>query len=775
MQVSSNTLLNILLPNNNKTLKNVLKEADTKNLEQMVQNKNSSINDVLKNLFDQVKNGNKSNATIENLLKNSNVFKDLGSFPKSLDSVIKQVDTNSSLQKYKPFLESFLKDTKNIDANLLKEQLSKSGVFLESKISQSATNNTDLPKTLEKTLGQIQNLIKDINTPQTKQINELISKILDPNIKNSDEKMANVKSLIPLLNQVKDTLLDKNTQNLSNLTNELKSLINKGSLLESKLQNNPTLEINKANLNANIIKQAEPQTTKELLGELRKELSLDNKQNSSLLTKLDTVLKSNDLFNKAENQPLMKTILTGILNSNEMTSASKINPNISNLLENIKTSMNEPIKQTAQANIQQSQINSPTSEVSKEQIQTQTKQILSQLKNEFANSMSVPTNDSKAIVEKIDNLLKNNDLFSKDTKQVEVKTLLNNLINSKDIDTASKTNQNISNIVLNLKNITQEISTLENKTLNSTNIINEKAQLTSSLKENLANLKSELANMPNIDSKAINEVITKLQNSQNLFSKVELTNNLQQNIQNNNLSTFTNNFASNLNNLLVSLKENIVNVSSNLNNVNIQNQIFNTIDKIETMIKENIQMPNNFLKNDVNQSSNDMKSVLLQMSEELASKTDQKSQELAKQVEKMLVQIDYHQLLSLTANSNYVYVPFFWDMLEDGTINMKKVDEEKFYCQINLTLKDFGKVDLMLSLYDKNKLDLSIYAQREHFKIAVKENLQKLKKALNSVELIPVNIKLLNLEEDKTEETKKTEVYVNPYNDDLNSGLNIRV
>ena len=775
MQVSSNTLLNILLPNNNKTLKNVLKEADTKNLEQMVQNKNSSINDVLKNLFDQVKNGNKSNATIENLLKNSNVFKDLGSFPKSLDSVIKQVDTNSSLQKYKPFLESFLKDIKNIDANLLKEQLSKSGVFLESKISQSATNNTDLPKTLEKTLGQIQNLIKDINTPQTKQINELISKILDPNIKNSDEKMANVKSLIPLLNQVKDTLLDKNTQNLSNLTNELKSLINKGSLLESKLQNNPTLEINKANLNANIIKQAEPQTTKELLGELRKELSLDNKQNSSLLTKLDTVLKSNDLFNKAENQPLMKTILTGILNSNEMTSASKINPNISNLLENIKTSMNEPIKQTAQANIQQSQINSPTSEVSKEQIQTQTKQILSQLKNEFANSMSVPTNDSKAIVEKIDNLLKNNDLFSKDTKQVEVKTLLNNLINSKDIDTASKTNQNISNIVLNLKNITQEISTLENKTLNSTNIINEKAQLTSSLKENLANLKSELANMPNIDSKAINEVITKLQNSQNLFSKVELTNNLQQNIQNNNLSTFTNNFASNLNNLLVSLKENIVNVSSNLNNVNIQNQIFNTIDKIETMIKENIQMPNNFLKNDVNQSSNDMKSVLLQMSEELASKTDQKSQELAKQVEKMLVQIDYHQLLSLTANSNYVYVPFFWDMLEDGTINMKKVDEEKFYCQINLTLKDFGKVDLMLSLYDKNKLDLSIYAQREHFKIAVKENLQKLKKALNSVELIPVNIKLLNLEEDKTEETKKTEVYVNPYNDDLNSGLNIRV
>ncbi|MGB5791918.1 hypothetical protein, partial [Poseidonibacter sp.] len=254
--------------------------------------------------------------------------------------------------------------------------------------------------------------------------------------------------------------------------------------------------------------------------------------------------------------------------------------NISNLLENIKTSMNEPIKQTTQANIQQTQTNTPTNEASKEQIQTQTKQILSQLKNEFTNAMSVPTNDSKAIVEKIDNLLKNNDLFSKDTKQVEVKTLLNNLVNSKDIDTASKTNQNVSNIVLNLKNIAQEISTLENKALNSTNIVNDKAQLTSALKENLASLKSELSNMPNIDSKAVNEVISKLQNSQNLFSKIEIPTNLQQNIQNNNLSTFTNNFASNLNNLLVSLKENIVNVSSNPNNVNIQNQIFNTIDKI---------------------------------------------------------------------------------------------------------------------------------------------------------------------------------------------------
>jgi len=116
-------------------------------------------------------------------------------------------------------------------------------------------------------------------------------------------------------------------------------------------------------------------------------------------------------------------------------------------------------------------------------------------------------------------------------------------------------------------------------------------------------------------------------------------------------------------------------------------------------------------------------------------------------------------------------------MLEDGNILMKKTDEEKFFCQINLTLKDFGKVDLMLGLYDKNKLDMTIYAQREHFKTTIRDNMQKLKIALNNVDLIPVNIKLLDMKEENSKE-KPIEIYTeNSYNQnfDLNSGINIRV
>ncbi|MDZ7818296.1 MAG: flagellar hook-length control protein FliK [Aliarcobacter sp.] len=107
---------------------------------------------------------------------------------------------------------------------------------------------------------------------------------------------------------------------------------------------------------------------------------------------------------------------------------------------------------------------------------------------------------------------------------------------------------------------------------------------------------------------------------------------------------------------------------------------------------------------------------------------------------------------------------------------MKKTEEDKFYCQINLTLKDFGKVDLMLALYDKNKLDLTIYAQREHFKTAIRDNMQKLKIALNSVELIPVNIKLLDLKEEKSSQEEPTQVYMNnSYNQTtINSSIDIR-
>ncbi|WP_419675525.1 flagellar hook-length control protein FliK [Aliarcobacter butzleri] len=562
MLVSNGSLLNILLPNNNKVLNDVLKEADSKNLEQMVKSSTSSTSasTILKELFTSLKDGTKSNTTIENMLKNSATFKELGNVSTNLSSLVDELSTDENLQKFKPVLENFLKDVKNIDANALKEQIKNSGIFLESKLSQTPNSK------LENVLTQLQNLVKDINTPQAKQVNELIDKLLQ-NIKTqtntntqitqnqtaTNEFTNNLKTLTSSLQNLNNSLNPTQTQNLSNLANQLKSLINEGTLVESKIENSTNLTDKTTNL--------------------------------------------------ANNSTL------------------------------------------------------------KDSINLQTKELLTQIKNDIIQNPNMIQN--KNILPMIDNLLKMDNLFSKND------TIQNFLANS---------------------------------------------------------------------------------NSSG------------------NLSTFTSNFASNLSPLLTTLKESLETL--NPNNTHLQNHLTKLVDKVEHIIQDLTTTPNGKLDTKV---SEDMKTVLLQMQDELASKTDPKSLEVAKQVDRLLTQIDLHQLTSLVSNSNYVYLPFFWEMLEDGSIEMKQKDEEKFFCQINLTLKDFGKVDLMLGLYDKNKLDLTIYAQREHFKTAIRENMQQLKIALNSVELIPVNVKLLDMKEDNKESSKPTQTYINNYNNqDLSSGIDIR-
>ena len=562
MLVSNGSLLNILLPNNNKVLNDVLKEADSKNLEQMVKSSTSSTSasTILKELFTSLKDGTKSNSTIENMLKNSATFKELGNVSTNLSSLVDELSTDENLQKFKPVLEIFLKDVKNIDANALKEQIKNSGIFLESKLSQTPNSK------LENVLTQLQNLVKDINTPQAKQVNELIDKLLQ-NIKTqtntntqitqnqttTNEFTNNLKTLTSSLQNLNNSLNPTQTQNLSNLANQLKSLINEGTLVESKIENSTNLTDKTTNL--------------------------------------------------ANNTTL------------------------------------------------------------KDSINLQTKELLTQIKNDIIQNPNMIQN--KNILPMIDNLLKMDNLFSKND------TIQNFLANS---------------------------------------------------------------------------------NSSG------------------NLSTFTSNFASNLSPLLTTLKESLETL--NPNNTHLQNHLTKLVDKVEHIIQDLATTPNGKLDTKV---SEDMKTVLLQMQDELASKTDPKSLEVAKQVDRLLTQIDLHQLTSLVSNSNYVYLPFFWEMLEDGSIEMKQKDEEKFFCQINLTLKDFGKVDLMLGLYDKNKLDLTIYAQREHFKTAIRENMQQLKIALNSVELIPVNVKLLDMKEDNKESSKPTQTYINNYNNqDLSSGIDIR-
>ena len=620
MLVSNNTSLNILLPNDNKALKEVLKEADSKSLDQMLKNNSTSVKDVIKELFDGLKSGTKSNATIENVLKNSTVFKEMGNVSSNLSTLMDDISQDENLQKFKPQIESFLKNIKDMDASTLKEQISKSGVFLESKMTQTPNAK------IENILNQIQNLVKNVDTTRAKQVNELLTKTFQSS--NTTELSSNLKTLTSSLQNLSNTLNTSQTQNLSTLTNQLKEFISNGALLESKVENNT------ANLN--------PQN--------------------------------------------------------------------------------------------------------KETITAQTKDLLTQIKNDLVQN---PSSINKDTLSQVQNLVKNMDMpEAKQINEVIAKIIQN--------PSSSDTSSNLRTLTSSLENLTNSLSTSQTQN---------KEAINAQTKDLLTQIKNELVQNPSIASKNTLTLIDNLLKMDNLFVKGE---NIQNILNQNNISTFSNNFSSNLSPLLTNLKESLETLNPNITTV--QTHISKLVENVENLIKD--------LANPKAQSSNisdDMKSILLQIQDEVSSKTDPKSQDLARQVDKLLTQIDYHQLASITSNSNNVYLPFFWEMLDEGNISMKKTDEDKFYCQINLTLKDFGKVDLMLAMYDKNKIDLTIYAQREHFKTAIRDNMQSLKVALNSVDLIPVNIKLLDLKEEQVEKKDPAQTYMeNSYSQTISSSIDIR-
>ena len=395
---------------------------------------------------------------------------------------------------------------------------------------------------------------------------------------------------------------------------------------------------------------------------------------------------------------------------------------------------------------------------------------------------TIDTPEAKNSSQIIDNILKNipNDGSLKGSELLNnLKTLVSSLQNLSSSLNSNQT-QTLNNLANELKNFIQNGSMIESKTENlvqktltqtqtsedeNINRANSeiKSLINNQVKELLTQIKQDLTQNQNIiQNKNILPLIDKLISLPDLFSKSEA---ILNSVQNTNISNFSNNFATNLNPLLTALKESLQAI--NPKNSEIQNQINSLIKKVENIIQE---YTNNNLDNpkDNQKLDNDFKSILLKMQDEVAQKTDIKSQDSLKTINNLLTQIDMQQLTSLVSNSNFVYIPFFWEMLEDGTVEIKEKEEDKFFCQIKLTLKDFGKIDLMLSMYDENKLDMTIYAQREHFKVTLRDNLQKLKLALNEANIIPMNVKLLDMkEESETQEKKPTNVYQNNYNNDF--------
>ncbi|WP_148570783.1 flagellar hook-length control protein FliK [Aliarcobacter cryaerophilus] len=555
-------------------------------------------------------------------------------------------------------------------------------------------------------------------------------------------------------------------------------LISNGSALNILLANNNRVlndalkEADNKTLN-NLLKQDSSNSSSStntaassILKEVLNSIKDGTKSNSSL----ENILKNSTAFKDLGN---LSSNLSSLLESiKDDESLQKFKPLLENFLKNIKDVTADNLKEQIKNSgifLENKLSSNPNAKL---------ENILQNISNLLKNIDNPEAKNSSQI---IDNILKNipKDGSLKGSELVNnLKTLVSSLQNLSSSLNSNQT-QTLNNLANELKNFIQNGSMIESKTenlvqktltqtqtsetenINSANNI--KSLINNQVKELLNQIKQDLTQNQNIiQNKNILTLIDKLISLPDLFSKSEA---ILNSVQNSNISNFSNNFATNLNPLLTALKESLQAI--NPKNIEIQNQINSLIKKVENIIQE---YTNNQLDNpkDNQKLDNDFKSILLKMQDEVAQKTDIKSQDSLKTINNLLTQIDMQQLTSLVSNSNFVYIPFFWEMLEDGTVEIKEKEEDKFFCQIKLTLKDFGKIDLMLSMYDENKLDMTIYAQREHFKVTLRDNLQKLKLALNEANIIPMHIKLLDMkEESENKEQKPKNVYQNNYNNDF--------
>ena len=554
-------------------------------------------------------------------------------------------------------------------------------------------------------------------------------------------------------------------------------LISNGSALNILLANNNRVlndalkEADNKTLN-NLLKQDSSNSSSStntaassILKEVLNSIKDGTKSNSSL----ENILKNSTAFKDLGN---LSSNLSSLLESiKDDESLQKFKPLLENFLKNIKDVTADNLKEQ----IKNSGI------FLENKLSSNPNAKLENLLQNISNLLkTIDTPEAKNSSQIIDNILKNipKDGSLKSSELVNnLKTLVSSLQNLSSSLNSNQT-QTLNNLANELKNFIQNGVMIESKTENlvpktqtqtpqteDVNIENTQIKnlINNQVKELLTQIKQDLTQNQNIiQNKNILPLIDKLISLPDLFSKSEA---ILNSVQNTNISNFSNNFATNLNPLLTALKESLQAI--NPKNIEIQNQINSLIKKVENIIQE---YTNNNLDNpkDNQKLDNDFKSILLKMQDEVAQKTDIKSQDSLKTINNLLTQIDMQQLTSLVSNSNFVYIPFFWEMLEDGTVEIKEKEEDKFFCQIKLTLKDFGKIDLMLSMYDENKLDMTIYAQREHFKVTLRDNLQKLKLALNEANIIPMNVKLLDMkEESETQEQKPTNVYQNNYNNDF--------
>ncbi len=596
----------------------------------------------------------------------------------------------------------------------------------------SKTDDKNVKDALQKILSSKDELLK-LGVPSSSKkanvemlVNQLL-KELNSNIKTKENTLQNIKqSDIPKL--------------MKSTTSELKTLINLIKTDKTLSRFAPLLE--KLLLH---VKDIKPETFKQSLA--KSGTLMESKLSAQKTQTMPTVLKEvliniKDLLVKqSSKEPLHVKSLETLLNAKKVDKTFV--QTLQNFVKEIKSSPDLAKQITSLLKKLDVLVQKSTlpKEANVKEILTDIKQVLA--KEPKSSALHVKSIDKILEAPKADKGFIN-----------DIKTLISDIKQSKGVD------KPVVQIVAKLEELVQKSILAESRIQNSPKVMpKEISKVVEQIKQVLAELKELVQSNkkePILESK-----------SQEIVKLVEQT-----------LKT-SEFFSRELSKATISEKlQQVVNlIKSELVKSDVKNQLHVEVakltNKLEAIVKEQIAtkqiIPNQKLLIDTPiklELANDIKSTLLNIKHELSTQTSTVAREISLHVERLINQIEYFQLLSLSSNTQSSYLPFLWDGLEEGQVSLKKLKENRFFCEINLKLKEYGKIDLMLMLFEDIHLNISVFAEKKEFLDLVQENLPALKQGINKIGLIPSTLQLKKRE--LKDETKNSSNF-------LGTGLNIEV
>lgn len=202
---------------------------------------------------------------------------------------------------------------------------------------------------------------------------------------------------------------------------------------------------------------------------------------------------------------------------------------------------------------------------------------------------------------------------------------------------------------------------------------------------------------------------------------------ISQNINGTNIQSKISAIANRINSLITSIDPKLANIKNELSEIKSLERASKIAQKELSKIKAN--EPNEALKN----LQNDLKSVLLNLRE---SSQTQNLQNINQAVNRMLTQIEIHQLMSYAQNSIQTYLPYTWDELASSQVAFKRGKKDRFYAIIELNFIKFGDISVVLGLSENKYLDISIQTAKADFKDMILARTSELKQAISAQGLI---------------------------------------